>query len=236
MRIKLLIAICILFSIPYYAQNDLVEITINVITELQDPTANIFIVGNNKDLGNWQPNLVKLEKRPTCWSKTFTFKSNTFLEFKFTKGSWESEALDENGKIPWNHILKVKSDTTLSFSINLWNDASNTIAIEGQITGNVVYHNKFTYQGLLPRDIIVWLPPDYEKDIHKNYPVLYMHDGQNMFNPKTSYTKVDWQIDEAADSLIRKNEIPPMIIVGISNSAKRTAEYTPGNTNKIYMK
>jgi predicted alpha/beta superfamily hydrolase len=62
-----------------------------------------------------------------------------------------------------------------------------------------------------------------------------MHDGQNMFDPKTSAFGVDWQIDEAADSLIRKGKILPIIIVGIYNTPDRSYEYTPGLTGYAYM-
>ncbi len=61
-----------------------------------------------------------------------------------------------------------------------------------------------------------------------------MHDGQNIFDPSTSFTKIDWQIDEAADSLIKKDEIKPMIIVGIYNTAAKIFGIFPW-TNKRYL-
>ena len=70
----------------------------------------------------------------------------------------------------------------------------------------------------LSRDIIVWLPPSYDSFPNKKYPVLYMQDGQNIFDPSTSSFGVDWQIDETADSLIKANSIEEIIIVGIYNT------------------
>jgi predicted alpha/beta superfamily hydrolase len=106
---------------------------------------------------------------------------------------------------------------------------------QGQITGTVNYHPAVKANGLQERNLIVWLPPDYDQDPKKRYPVLYMHDGQNIFDPSTSFIGIDWQIDEAADSLIRAGEIPPVIIVGIFNTSDRTMEYTPGAKGQAYM-
>ena len=74
------------------------------------------------------------------------------------------------------------------------------------------------------RDIIVWLPPGY-KYSHKNYPVLFMNDGQNLFSPKISYTGYDWRVDEIVSDLIASNKIEEIVIVGIYNLKDRIDEY-----------
>ena len=76
----------------------------------------------------------------------------------------------------------------------------------------------------------VWLPPGYgaPENQGRHYPVFYLNDGQNLFDPATAYIGVDWQADEAADGLIRENRIPPLILVGIDNAQKdRAREYLP---------
>jgi predicted alpha/beta superfamily hydrolase len=83
------------------------------------------------------------------------------------------------------------------------------------------------------RYLRVWVPPGYDEPANegRRYPVLYLNDGQNLFEPETSFTGVDWQADETADRLIREGAIPPMIIVGIDNAAKdRIREYMPHRT------
>jgi predicted alpha/beta superfamily hydrolase len=80
------------------------------------------------------------------------------------------------------------------------------------------------------RMLRVWLPPGYDaaENQGRHYPVFYLNDGQNLFDPATAYIGVDWQADEAADRLIRENRIPPLILVGIDNSQKdRAREYLP---------
>jgi len=103
------------------------------------------------------------------------------------------------------------------------------------VTGTLRYHRHVEYPGLKPRDLIVWLPPGYEDHPEKRYGVLYMQDGQNLFDPKTSSFGVDWSVDEAMDRLIRAHEIPPMIVVGIANTPDRTPEYAPGPLGERYM-
>ncbi len=80
------------------------------------------------------------------------------------------------------------------------------------------------------RMLRVWLPPGYDASENqgRHYPVFYLNDGQNLFDPATAYIGVDWQADEAADRLIRENRIPPLILVGIDNAqGNRAREYLP---------
>ncbi len=80
------------------------------------------------------------------------------------------------------------------------------------------------------RMLRVWLPPGYSapENQARHYPVFYLNDGQNLFDPATAYIGIDWQADEAADRLIREGRIPPLIIVGIDNAQKeRPREYLP---------
>jgi predicted alpha/beta superfamily hydrolase len=80
------------------------------------------------------------------------------------------------------------------------------------------------------RMLRVWLPPGYDasENRRRHYPVFYLNDGQNLFDPATAYIGVDWQADEAADRLIRENRIPPLILVGIDNAQRdRAREYLP---------
>jgi predicted alpha/beta superfamily hydrolase len=80
------------------------------------------------------------------------------------------------------------------------------------------------------RFLRVWLPPDYdeEKNQSRHYPVLYLNDGQNLFETVSAFGGVEWQVDETADHLIRAGRVPPMIIVGIDNAGRdRIREYMP---------
>jgi enterochelin esterase-like enzyme len=78
------------------------------------------------------------------------------------------------------------------------------------------------------RNVIVYVPPGYDDEPERDYPVLYMQDGQNLFDPRTSFLPGrTWQMREAADAAIEMGEVEPLIIVGIYNAGdKRLAEYT----------
>lgn len=85
-----------------------------------------------------------------------------------------------------------------------------------------IFHNK--------RLLRVWLPPGYDlpENAGQHYPVFYLNDGQNLFEQATSFTGIEWQVDETADRLIRTREIPPTIFVGIDNAGpERLKEYLP---------
>ncbi|HYO57210.1 alpha/beta hydrolase [Archangium sp.] len=78
------------------------------------------------------------------------------------------------------------------------------------------------------RTLTLYLPPSYLENPLKRYPVLYAHDGQNLFNASTAYGGVEWRMDETANSLIGTGSMDEVIIVGIDNGgANRIYEYTP---------
>lgn len=77
------------------------------------------------------------------------------------------------------------------------------------------------------RDVDVWLPPSYGRDPQRRYPVLYMHDGQNLFDPALSYTGADWDVDGEMTRLIDAGDVREAIVVGVWNTPLRFAEYMP---------
>lgn len=100
-------------------------------------------------------------------------------------------------------------------------------AFSGGVTGTVrtlpSLHSKYVAN----RRVDVWLPPDYDADRRHRYPVMYMHDGQNLFDPSHTFAGIDWGVDEAMTRLIADGKVRPAIVVAIWNSPKRFAEYMP---------
>jgi predicted alpha/beta superfamily hydrolase len=100
--------------------------------------------------------------------------------------------------------------------------------VESQLHPRLRLHRAF-HSRFLPddRDVIVYLPPQYDEHSERTYPVLYMHDGQNLFDPATSFAGRTWQVREHADAAIEAGELEPLVIVGIYNTGeRRLAEYT----------
>jgi predicted alpha/beta superfamily hydrolase len=108
-----------------------------------------------------------------------------------------------------------------------------------EIVGKVEYHDVFSSTILNnKRNIIVWLPQGYDstKKRTKHYPVLYMHDGQNIMDPKTAYVGKDWRVDETVSRLIKQKKIKELMIVGIYNTPDRLDEYSWSEKGQNYLK
>ncbi|MDD8018273.1 MAG: alpha/beta hydrolase-fold protein, partial [Bacteroidota bacterium] len=221
-----------------YSQHQTVTILVIPEKSGRDSSLNIFIAGNKKEFGNWNPSAVALNKQnDSLWKFEASFDSGEVIEFKLTRGSWQNQAIYDRTIIPANTIIKVRKDTTIMLRPIYWNKQLLSSGSEKSIRGKVKYHRGLAGAGLAyKRDVIVWLPPLYEKNKANRYPVLYMHDGQNIFDPATSFTGNDWRIDEVTDSLIRLNKIEEIIIVGIYNSPDRLPEYSDSPLGTAYMK
>jgi predicted alpha/beta superfamily hydrolase len=77
------------------------------------------------------------------------------------------------------------------------------------------------------RTLVIYLPPSYNENPLKRYPVLYMHDGQNLFEAATSAFGTEWQVDENINASVGGGRMDEVIVVGVSNTANRIWEYTP---------
>ena len=98
------------------------------------------------------------------------------------------------------------------------------------LTGDFRMHSDFRSRFLPnPRNILVYLPPGYDSDSTRRFPVLYLNDGQNLFDGATSFVQgEEWGVDETAHELITTGLIQPLIIVGVYNTGEhRIDEYTP---------
>jgi predicted alpha/beta superfamily hydrolase len=89
-------------------------------------------------------------------------------------------------------------------------------------------HRRFASQHLSSRrDIAVYLPPGYCQSTER-YPVFYLQDGQNLFDPATAFAGQDWRAGATADAMTARGEIRPVILVGVYNTGvHRISEYTP---------
>jgi predicted alpha/beta superfamily hydrolase len=93
------------------------------------------------------------------------------------------------------------------------------------ITNKIYRYKNFSSRFVESRNIDVWLPAGYSRN--KKYAVLYMHDGQNLFNPNEAFGGVEWNVDEVLQNLIDEKKARDTIVVGIWNTARRVIEYAP---------
>jgi predicted alpha/beta superfamily hydrolase len=198
------------------------------VPESTPEDAKIWISGGHPSMGRWDGyGLPTARQADGTYSATKAFPTATLLEFKITRGGWETVEKSASGAEIPNRRHTVTKPETLKLVVGAWRDQAEEPP-EHSLTGEIRYHRRIASEFLHhDRDVIVYLPPDYEQAPERRYPVLYMHDGQNIFDAATSFLGIEWEVDETAQRLIEVGEIDPLIIVGVYNSPDRVAEYTP---------
>ncbi len=209
--------------IPILSLHAQLTIHITSIPASTPPGDTIYIAGN---FNNWSPgNLSYRLTKDTnnIYSVTFSPPTGT-IEFKFTRGSWATVEGTAGGTyIPnrtYNYTGGIKN---VNVTIAGWEGAggNHTAADNVQVLDDNFYMPQLNRH----RRIWIYLPPDYQTST-KRYPVLYMQDGQNLFDIATSFAG-EWKIDESMNDLFGLGDYGA-IVVGIDNGgADRADEYCP---------
>ncbi|PTL77084.1 alpha/beta hydrolase-fold protein [Vitiosangium sp. GDMCC 1.1324] len=198
------------------------------VPDITPPDATIWLSGNQPELGEWNGAGVKLYKAVnSSYATVLSFAARTSFEFKATRGSWDTVEKTAQGEEVDNHTHTTTGGfERLSFKVGSWADY-NSVPPKQVLTGNIQYLRDVTPANplLKKRDVIIWLPPDYEQNPDRRYPVLYMHDGQNLMDATTSFAG-EWGVDETAQQLVLAGQVEPLIIVGVYNTSDRGPEYT----------
>ena len=192
------------------------------------PGDTVFIAGN---FNNWDPGnkeYALLADKNGIASVTLSLAAGNY-EYKFTRGIWQKAEAGAAGNGVPNRTLYVEKDTTIQATIPAWADefAQNNQPPKHTRSENVKVIDTAFYMPQLDRSRRIWmyLPPDYFTS-GKNYPVLYMHDGQNLFDEATSYAG-EWGVDNFLDSIFSSGK-KEVLVVGIDNGLqKRMTEYNP---------
>ncbi|MGH7581119.1 MAG: alpha/beta hydrolase-fold protein [Gemmatimonadales bacterium] len=204
---------------------------ITVIARVPSGTGKVYFSGSTPDLGPWQADARLMAGSGRERRVRIAVPASTTLEYKFTLGSWEREALDSNGGVPPNHRLTVTRDTAVTRDVPAFKRPQREYLADWRgsgVLGRLVYWTDVRSKFLGPtRHVEVWLPPGYDSAAAARYPVLYMHDGQNLFDPRIANTGVDWGVDEAVVRLAERGVIPPIIVVGVWSTPRRGLEYSP---------
>jgi predicted alpha/beta superfamily hydrolase len=201
-----------------------------IITDIAaKPKDDIYISGN---FNNWNPGDYKMKLKPFAGGRriiVFNDLDTGHYEFKFTRGSWDKVETTSKGDGIENRTMDIKSDTSLELIIAGWKDDApekpkpNTASANVQIIDTAFFIPQLNRY----RKIWIYLPSSYNKTKNKTYPVLYMHDGQNLFNEQTSAFGMEWGVDECLDTLATQLN-KECIVVGIDNGGdRRMTEYNP---------
>jgi predicted alpha/beta superfamily hydrolase len=208
-----------------------VSVTFNV--QVPDTTPKdqvLYLSGSVPALGNWDAAGVPLVRGDdgAYHAKVDGLLNSMDYFYKVTRGTWGTVETDASGKEIANHSFEASREGKVDLFIAGWID--NGKAVPGRVTtsGDIRLHKKF-HSNLLgnERTLIVYLPPAYDQAKDQKYPVLYLQDGQNLFDESTSYQGIEWGLDETAQQLIAQGKMKPAIIVGVYNTETRTPEFTP---------
>lgn len=190
----------------------------------------LWVSGDLAALGSWNgagvPLLAGADGRHRA---TLELPAGTAFEFKVTRGSWDTvEKAAGGAERPNRRAVSTAGADTIAIRVEAWRDQTESKPLRTATrTGDIREHLAFPSRHVLARDVWVWLPPGYERASRQRYPVVYFHDGQNVFDGATSFLPgLEWGADEAADRLIRAGRIPPCIVVAIANSPRRMEDYT----------
>lgn len=204
-----------------------IELIVTGLPKNTPKNASIYVSG---DFNSWNPTDTKY-----CFKKkedgTYTLslkRTKDLMNFKFTRGSWETVECDQNGIDIKNRILQGNNNTTIMLKIAGWKDLFSPQTAHNTQAENVYILSDSFYMPQLKRyrTIRIMLPKSYAKNPNKAYPVLYMHDGQNLFDNATAFAG-EWGIDEILNRLEDQGH-PPIIVVAIDNGGnERANEYIP---------
>ncbi|MGB1241850.1 MAG: alpha/beta hydrolase-fold protein [Chitinophagales bacterium] len=222
----LVLVFCLLlFSASCFAQ---LTFHITKVPSNTPPDAIIHLAGgfNGWNAGDTELQFTKNEDGTYSLSKDLAVG---LLEFKLTRGTWETVEGNENGNVRPNREFNYDGNPqTLELEILSWEDLGNGGVLN--LPPNVHIVDESFYMPQLDRNRRIWiyLPPDYNTATEKNYRTLYMHDGQNLFMSETSFAG-EWEIDETLTELFEQGD-EGCIVVGIDNSkveGQRIDEYSP---------
>ncbi|HYO23284.1 MAG TPA: alpha/beta hydrolase-fold protein [Flavisolibacter sp.] len=213
----------LLFTINLDAQYK-VQFVFRKLPAYHKKTDTVFLAGS---FNRWNPRNTKFSCA-NCGEKsgiTIDLQKGMF-EYKFTHGSWDAVETGAEGFPTENRMVTVERDTTIYVDIDHWADHFPRKAKETTASKNVQILDTAFYIPQLNRHRRVWiyLPESYSTT-KKKYPVLYMHDGQNLFDNATAGFG-EWGVDEALDTLGKMHG--EGIVVAVDHgSEKRINEYSP---------
>jgi predicted alpha/beta superfamily hydrolase len=152
-------------------------------------------------------------------------------EYKLTRGGWDKAECKKGGESISNRIIQLPADTVISLDIEEWVDRFPSKPKVSTASKNVYIIDTAFLISQLKRTRRVWiyLPRTYYTDANRKYPVLYMHDGQNVFDNATAYSG-EWGVDEFLDS----TKTPACIVVAVDHGEnKRMNEYNPYDNTRF---
>jgi enterochelin esterase-like enzyme len=216
---------------------------VTIHAEVPAGTGTVYLTGNRPELGSWNPRSLAMDGSGGERTVVLHLPTGTPLEYKFTLGSWGQEGLGPGGKVLPNYHLTVSNDTDVTNVISSFKEGGDDVSKymadwQGAgVLGRLVYWTNVSSKFLTAnRNVEIWLPPGYDENSTNRYDVLYMHDGQNLFDARLSAFGTAWEVDKAIVRCVTARKIRPLIVVGVWNSNQRLREYSPWDLGTNYAR
>lgn len=203
-----------------------VTFVIDSLPEYTPAEDTLFIAGDFQGWNPGDPAFVLTKNENDKWSITLgAMPTGSNIQFKFTRGDWGRVEKGPNGEEIPNRVFTYGNGDTVPCIIYNWADFGGGGIHTAAENVHVMDEAFYMPQLERTRRIWVYVPPDYEETTD-HYPVIYMHDGQNLFDAYTSFIG-EWEVDETLNELFEQGYQVP-IVVGIDNGGtERINEYTP---------
>lgn len=234
---RLLAALMAVAAMPAFAQS-MMPVSVEFTLHAPDLPANspVYLSGGVPALGNWAPDAVPMRNIGNQrWQALVVFNRPMRIEYQYTLGKESRLPADERGQPLRRFSVMTERNLEINDTVSAWTDDRTVVESRGQLSGDVRYHRQVRDESMPSRDLIVWLPRFYDLKRKQDYPVLYLNDGQDLFDPNTAEGGRDWEVDEIVQQLINDELIEPMIIVGITSTDDRLDEYSPLKDGEAYM-
>ncbi|MCX7718241.1 MAG: alpha/beta hydrolase-fold protein [Candidatus Sumerlaeaceae bacterium] len=230
----------ILLPLPARADSTTPTVTLTVRVGVPPQTPTVYMPGSLPELGPWDPARFPLKGDGTTRTAVLSVPRGSTVEFKFTLGSWETEALTQDGRVPGNHVIAADRDKEVEFVVTAFKQGPDKFLddiVGSGVLGRLIIMRDVESKHLnRRRHVSVWFPPEYDENPDKRFPLLVMHDGQNLFDPRIAHTGVDWGVDECIVRLAKAGRIEPPVVVGVWNTADRALEYSPWHEGPAYAR
>lgn len=204
---------------------------ITVIAEVPEGAGVVYLAGNLPELGPWKPDGLAMTGEGRERSVSLDVPHGFAFEYKLTLGDWSREGTGPSGTVMPNFTLVAEADATVRVSITDFKKDPEVYLADpagSGVLGTLIAWQDMAGEGLSEtRHVYVWTPPGYAEAPDQRYRVLYMHDGQNLFDPRLANTGTDWGVDEALVRLMDAGKIPPTMVVGMFSTNDRRLEYAP---------
>ncbi|MCU0882299.1 MAG: alpha/beta hydrolase-fold protein [Hyphomonadaceae bacterium] len=216
-----------------------------VMVTVPPNSGDVYITGSLPQLGPWRPDALRMgdldDPAGTERVVRLALPVGQTFEYKVTLGSWDREAARADGAALPNQRVQVTASTTATrLEVPRWKADPRTFMADvagSGVKGTLIYWPDMASAHLSEtRHASIWLPPGYADNPAKRYRVIYMSDGQNLFDPRIANTGIDWGVDEAMVAGMEAGRFEPAIIVSTWSTARRFQDYSPWHDAPKYAR